>query len=100
MQKVINHYPNRLIVIFEKKNEFFDKFSKLLIELGFKKLPPNFPSKNNKATDLTENVDFWENCSELNINIVIIYGKNKIFCIIDGNTDKITFVKKFIEEHF
>ena len=103
MSKVLgmNKSDKKSIFIVSKDNDFYSQITKILLNLGLQEhnLPVNFPCNisppEESAPDLTKESDFYEQTRDTDVDLTIVYGKDKIFLILACDE---AFMKKFNEE--
>lgn len=97
----MSNWKHHYCITLEKKQEFFSGFRKLLVELGFEensnpviysfgrpqdKMGEPIMNKEDDIQKYVDEHDFFNNDSYF---IDVIFGKDKIFLIVNSNEDKL-----------
>lgn len=101
----IKKSETQTIYTFSKDWNFFEKFEKILFDLGFKsyELPCSFPSNlgiNEKRQDLTKICDVYDSISNKTYSLLVIYGKDKLFLIINAKDKNMKKINEMINKTF
>ena len=95
MSKIISvkKSETKSVYLLTKNNKFYAKMSKVLLRLGLEEwdFPIGFPeglSEGEESIDLENSFDFFDEIEGKTYNLMLIYGKDKIFLIFTADINK------------